>query len=138
LLSHRSLSPIVSHALTLLPSCPVSVLVFFLMLRPPQSPPLFPYTTLFRSPAVDPRALHALGDRLYGTDPAPLAAFVDTVNAWLSLRLTAGEEAPARRARLAEVWEKVNAAARDADTFNLERKPLVFNVFSWLAEASRG
>jgi len=89
-------------------------------------------------PAVDPRALHALGDRLYGTDPAPLAAFVDTVNAWLSLRLTAGEEAPARRARLAEVWEKVNAAARDADTFNLERKPLVFNVFSWLAEASRG
>jgi DNA polymerase-3 subunit delta' len=89
-------------------------------------------------PAVDPRALHALGDRLYGTDPAPLAAFVDTVNAWLSLRLTAGEEAPARRAQLAEVWEKVNAAARDADTFNLERKPLVFNVFSWLAEASRG
>jgi DNA polymerase III subunit delta' len=52
--------------------------------------------------------------------------------------LTAGEEAPARRAQLAEVWEKVNAAARDADTFNLERKPLVFNVFSWLAEASRG
>lgn len=89
-------------------------------------------------PAVDPRALHALGDRLYGTDPVPLAAFVDTVNAWLSLRLTAGEEAPARRAQLAEVWEKVNAAARDADTFNLERKPLVFNVFSWLAEASRG
>ncbi len=89
-------------------------------------------------PAVDPRALHALGDRLYGTDPAPLAAFVDTVNAWLSLRLTAGERAPARLARLAEVWEKVNAAARDADTFNLERKPLVFNVFSWLAEASRG
>src|SRR5262249_1416875 len=89
-------------------------------------------------PAVDPRALHALGDRLYGTDPAPLAAFVDTVNAWLSLRLSAGEEAPARRAGLAEVWEKFNAAARDADTFNLERKPLVFNVFSWLAEASRG
>src|SRR6516165_8520021 len=49
-------------------------------------------------PAVDPRALHALGDRLYGTDPAPLAAFVDTVNAWLSRRLAAGEGAPARLA----------------------------------------
>jgi len=52
--------------------------------------------------------------------------------------LSAGEEAPARRARLAEAWEKVNAAARDAETFNLERKPLVFNVFGWLADASRG
>ena len=89
-------------------------------------------------PAVDPRALHALGDRLYGTEAAPLAAFVDTVNAWLSRRLAAGEGAPARLARLAEVWEKVNAAARDAETFNLERKPLIFNVFGWLAEASRG
>src|SRR4029450_12143429 len=81
---------------------------------------------------------HPLADRLYGTDAAPLAAFVDTVNAWLSVRLTAGEGAPARLARLAEVWEKVNAAARDAETFNLERKPLIFNVFGWLAEASRG
>src|SRR5262249_49357397 len=36
---------------------------------------------LERLPAVDPRALHALGDRLYGVDAAPLAAFVDTVNA---------------------------------------------------------
>ena len=41
---------------------------------------------LERLPAVDPRALHALGDRLYGTDPATLAAFVDTVNTWLSTR----------------------------------------------------
>jgi DNA polymerase-3 subunit delta' len=39
---------------------------------------------------------------------------------------------------VAEVWEKVNSSARDVETFNLERKPLVFNVFGWLAEASRG
>jgi DNA polymerase III subunit delta' len=88
-------------------------------------------------PGVDPRALHALGDRLYGVDPAPLAAFVDTVNGWLHARLTAGEHSVARLARLAEVWEKINTAARDAETFNLERKPLVFDVFGWLAEASR-
>jgi DNA polymerase-3 subunit delta' len=91
---------------------------------------------LERLPAIDPRALHALGDRLYGTDPATLATFVDTVNAWLSARLTTGPDA-ARLARVAEVWERVNLAARDAAEFNLERKPLVFNVFGWLAEAAR-
>ena len=95
-------------------------------------------TLLETLPAVDARALHALGDQLYGVDAAPLATFVDTVNAWLSARLSAGEQAPARLARLAEAWEKVNAAARDAEEYNLERKPLVFNVFGWLAEASRG
>ena len=89
-------------------------------------------------PAVDPRALHALGDRLYGSDPATLAAFVDTVNAWLSARLSSGEPDRARIVRVAEVWERVNCSARDVETFNLERKPLVFNVFGWLAEASRG
>src|SRR6185312_4866305 len=31
---------------------------------------------LNRLPAVDPRALHALGDQLYGTDPHTLAAFL--------------------------------------------------------------
>jgi DNA polymerase-3 subunit delta' len=36
------------------------------------------------------------------------------------------------------VWERINLSARDVDVFNLERKPLVFNVFGWLAEASRG
>jgi DNA polymerase-3 subunit delta' len=95
-------------------------------------------TLLEGLPSVDPRALHALGDQLYGVDPAPLVTFVDTVNAWLSARLTAGEQAPARLARLAEAWEKVNAAARGVEEYNLERKPLVFNVFGWLAEASRG
>jgi DNA polymerase-3 subunit delta' len=93
---------------------------------------------LERLPAVDPRALHALGDRLYGTDAATLAAFVDTVNGWLSARLAAGASDPARLARVAEAWERINHAAGEADEYNLERKPLVFNVFGWLAEASRG
>jgi DNA polymerase-3 subunit delta' len=93
---------------------------------------------LERLPAVDPRALHALGDRLYGTDPAMLAAFVDTVNAWLSARVTAGLQASSRLDRLAEAWDRVNRAAADVDEYNLERKPLVFNVFGWLAEAARG
>jgi len=93
---------------------------------------------LERLPAVDPSALHALGDRLYGVDAAKLEAFVDTVNAWLSARLAAGAADSARLNRVAEAWEKVNQAAGEAAEYNLERKPLVFNVFGWLAEASRG
>jgi DNA polymerase-3 subunit delta' len=92
---------------------------------------------LDRLPVVDPRALHALGDRLAGTEATTLAAFVETVNGWLSERLVASQDGT-RLDRLAQAWEKVNAASRDAETYNLDRKPLVFSVFGWLAEASRG
>ena len=92
---------------------------------------------LDRLPAVDSNALHALGDAIAGTDPQPLAAFVDTVNAWLSQRLDRREDAIGRLARLAEAWGRINQAARDAEMYNLERKPLVFSVFGLLAEATR-
>jgi DNA polymerase-3 subunit delta' len=93
---------------------------------------------LERLPVIDPRALHALGDRLLGTDATTLAAFVDTVNAWLSVQLNKGARDRRHLDRIAAVWEKFNQAARDAEMYNLERKPLVFNTFGWLAEASRG
>jgi DNA polymerase III subunit delta' len=93
---------------------------------------------LDRLPALDSNALHGLGDALAGTDPQPLAAFVDTVNAWLSQRLDRNQTEIGRMARLAEAWERINQAARDAETYNLERKPLVFSVFGLLAEATRG
>jgi DNA polymerase III subunit delta' len=105
---------------------------------------------LDRLPKLDPNALHALGDALAGTDPAPLAAFVDTVNDWLSRGLdregkgqgngnrARGNGEIGRMARLAEAWERVNASARDAEVYNLERKPFVFSVFGLLAEATRG
>jgi DNA polymerase-3 subunit delta' len=41
-------------------------------------------------------------------------------------------------ARLAEASERINAAARDAEMYNLERKPLVFSIFGLLAEATHG
>ena len=97
---------------------------------------------LDRLPSLDAKALHALGEALAGTDPQPLAAFVDTVNVWLSRRLHGGAQRGVndigRLDRLADAWQRVNAAARDAETYNLERKPLVFNVFGLLAEATRG
>jgi DNA polymerase-3 subunit delta' len=93
---------------------------------------------LNRLPALDSKALHALGDALTGTDPQPLAAFLDTVNDWLSARLNGGHAELRRLARLAEASERINVSARDAETYNLERKPLVFSVFGLLAEATRG
>ena len=93
---------------------------------------------LDRLPSLDAKALHTLGEALAGTDPQPLAAFVDTVNVWLSQRLHGGANDIGRLDRLAEAWQQVNAAARDAETYNLERKPLIFSVFGLLAEATRG
>jgi len=93
---------------------------------------------LERLPALDAKEMHALGEALAGTDAAPLAAFIDTVNAWLSQRLDNGKVEISRLARLAEAAARINAAARDAEIYNLERKPLVFNVFGLLAEATRG
>jgi DNA polymerase-3 subunit delta' len=94
-------------------------------------------TMLTSLPAVDPRALHALGDAL-GRDETALTAFVDAVRDWLSARVTVAGAEPGHRARMAEVWDKLNRDARDVQVFNLERKPFVFNVFDWLAGAARG
>jgi DNA polymerase III subunit delta' len=88
-------------------------------------------------PDPDPRALHALGEAIGGTDPRTLEAFMDMVNGWLSARLGDGVQHKAQMVRVAETWEKVNRAARDVETYNLERKPLVFTVFGALAEAAR-
>jgi DNA polymerase-3 subunit delta' len=89
-------------------------------------------------PSPDPRALHALGDALGGTDPQTLATFMDLVNDWLSSRLANVSEEKSRLARVALAWEKVNRNAREVETYNLERKPFVFSVFGELADAARG
>ena len=70
-----------------------------------------------------------------------LAAFIDGIERWVAEQLrsdqgNANANLP-RLARLAEVWEKIVRAARDTADYNLERKPLVFSVFSLLAEATR-
>ena len=90
-------------------------------------------------PHVDPRALHALGDALGSNDRTAIAAFVETIERWMSERLRVPDPNAnlARLARLAEVWEKINRAARDTESYNLERKPLVFSVFGLLADVMR-
>lgn len=94
---------------------------------------------LAKLPQIDQKALHALGDALSGYDRTAIAAFMDTIDRWMSERLKiadANANLP-RLARLAEVWEKVTNAARDTEAFNLERRPLVFSVFGLLADVAR-
>jgi DNA polymerase III subunit delta' len=71
-------------------------------------------------------------------DGPSFESFVDTLRDWLSARLARDADDPARLARVAEVWEKLNRAAQEAEEFNLERKPMVFAVFGLLAQAARG
>jgi DNA polymerase-3 subunit delta' len=92
---------------------------------------------LARLPATDPRALHALGDSLERGDDDLFDIFIETARDWLSARLDRVPQ-PGQLAQVAEAWERLNRAARDVETYNLERKPLVFNVFGLLAEAARG
>jgi DNA polymerase-3 subunit delta' len=92
---------------------------------------------LDKLPAVSGQDLHALGDALGGADQRVFDTVIGTVNGWLSERLAAHRDA-ARMARIAEVWEEVNRAAREVAVFNLDRKPLIFHTFGLLAEAARG
>ena len=55
----------------------------------------------------------------------------------LNARLASGPQDGLRLARVAEAWTSVNQAARQADAYNLDRKPLVFSVFAQLAQAAR-
>jgi DNA polymerase-3 subunit delta' len=61
----------------------------------------------------------------------------DTFSEWRGARTASVPQDNKRLVRVAEAWDKVNQAARDADIYNLDRKPLVFSVFGWLAEAER-
>ena len=97
----------------------------------------------FLMPQVQPidHAILRLGKRLFEllgrADIATFTTFVDTIREWLSARLQRGNGEPHRLAQVAEVWEKLNRAARDVEVYNLERKPMVFAVFRLLAEAAR-
>ena len=88
-------------------------------------------------PQIDPQALHALGDTLGRSDDTVFNTFVETIQDWLSAQLDVSGAPAGRLARVAEVWEKLDRAARDVEVFNLDRKPMVFAVFGLLAEAVR-
>jgi DNA polymerase-3 subunit delta' len=88
-------------------------------------------------PRADPRTMHALADALGRADQQSFTAFVDLVNGWLSDRLRRGRLHSGRPIRVAEAWDAFNQAARETETYNLDRRPLVFSTFGLLADTVR-
>jgi len=93
---------------------------------------------LARLPAIDMRELHALGDSLAMADARVFDLVMDSVNDWLSERLAGSLHDKAKAAGIAGIWQELSAAARDTDTYNLDRKPLIFKTFARLADAAAG
>ena len=90
-------------------------------------------------PALRRADIHAMAEAISRREgAADFDAVMETVEDWLvrESRSRAGE-GPARLAPLAEVWEKIGRASRDADSLNLDRRALVLTVFADLAEAVR-
>jgi DNA polymerase-3 subunit delta' len=88
-------------------------------------------------PQTNMRELHALGDQVGGTDRASFTVLVDAIDRWLSQRLRAEPVDLPRLAKVSEVWEKLSRAARETESFNLDRKPFVFSAFGLLADVAR-
>jgi len=90
---------------------------------------------LSRLPETDGEGMQKLGDSLR-TDEG-FFTFAETVEDWLAMAATKTTDSSSRLARFAETWENVHRAAIETDAYGLDRKPLVFQVFSMLAEATQ-
>ena len=90
-------------------------------------------------PDTDAARLHALGEALDRDRDRGglLEVFADAVRDWLSAQLATDAGDLARLNRFAELWERLNRSVGDAQTFHLEKKPLVFLVFRLAADAVR-
>lgn len=90
-------------------------------------------------PKLDMKALVALAEDVgaRGRDD-DLALMLETVENWLSdrIRQNAGQGAASLHP-LAETWEKTQRGAREAESFNLDKRPLVIGLFQDLAGAMR-
>ncbi|MGH6853651.1 MAG: DNA polymerase III subunit delta', partial [Methylocella sp.] len=92
-------------------------------------------------PRIDWSRVHALADRVAarnnGKDYETMLAAID---AWLETRVRRGALSPeancARLAPYALVWEKMTEAARETETFNLDKRPFVVSLFADLAAAA--
>ncbi|MFO1184020.1 MAG: DNA polymerase III subunit delta' [Bauldia sp.] len=99
-------------------------------------------------PDLDSGALHGFADRVSrrGADDE-YDAFLEFLRDWLDRRVRRLPEAngaePAARlaapslARWAEVWEKINESATNAQMLNLDRKQVVLSAFFALARVAR-
>ncbi|TXN62572.1 DNA polymerase III subunit delta' [Methylobacterium sp. WL6] len=96
-------------------------------------------TLLSRADHPDWGRVLKLADKLAGREAEPLfAAGLETVERFVSAELHRRRaEPPARLAALVEVCEKFGRTAREAATYNLDRRPVVLSLFADLAGAVR-
>jgi DNA polymerase-3 subunit delta' len=90
-----------------------------------------------RLPDADFREIHRLADAVSARGAGD--AFDGLMNAlydWLAERARGGGQT-ARLASIAEVWEKIRAATREAEAYNLDKKLHVLSIFAELSAAAR-
>jgi DNA polymerase-3 subunit delta' len=88
-------------------------------------------------PDPDFRDIHKLADAVSARGAGD--AFDSLMNAiydWLALRARNGQ-GPQRLASIAELWDKIRAATRETETYNLDKKLHVLSVFAELSAAAR-
>ena len=88
-------------------------------------------------PDADFREIHKLADAVSARGAGE--AFDGLMNGiydWLAARARGGGQA-ARLASIAEVWDKIRAATREAEIYNLDKKLHVLSVFAELSAAAR-
>jgi DNA polymerase-3 subunit delta' len=95
---------------------------------------------LARLPALDHAATLTLAERVAGGEGASrFTLMTELVLDWLHTRAAAGAAAgEGRLARWAELWEKTARTAREAEIYNLDRRPLVLAMVAELAAAAQG
>jgi DNA polymerase-3 subunit delta' len=95
---------------------------------------------LERLPDLDHSAVHGLAEKVSGRDGAAgFELLIGFIQDWLHERLTLGAATgDTRLAAWAALWEKTARTAREAEIYNLDRRPLVLAIFSDLAAATRG
>lgn len=90
-------------------------------------------------PRLDTERLMALAESVAGRDQGEaFHTMLGVVQEWIAdiVRSKAGL-GPRRLAPLVEVWENSAQAAREAESFNLDRRPLVISMFGDFAQAVR-
>lgn len=95
---------------------------------------------LERLPELDLAALHGLAEKIAARDGGQsFALFLGFIQDWLHERLTHGaQRGDPELAAWAALWEKTARTAREAEIYNLDKRPLVLAIFSDLAAATRG
>lgn len=95
-------------------------------------------TMLAEMPRVDLAQAHRLADLVAprGAEQR-FAVLLDAAQRWLDARLRQKGATPRKLAPYAAVWEKLRAAAAEAEAYNLDRRPLVLSLVRDLAEAER-